>query len=165
MYETHDSPEAGSLSLRKASPKDADVVRQIALSSGIDSWTADQYREEASRGDAVFVVAHIGPEIIGFVSGRIVPSSVEGTDGEIYNIAVTQGSRGKRIGHELLENAIQNFIDSGCNGVWLEVRESNQNAIRFYENNGFRRVTMRRNFYSSPVENAIVMKLTLVSDS
>lgn len=160
MYETHDSPKT-STSIRKAMPEDADVVRHIALSSGIDSWTAGQYCEEAGRSDAVFLVAHIGPKIVGFVSGRIVPSSVDGLDGEIYNIAVNPVSRGQGIGGELLENVIQSFANCGCNRVWLEVRESNQNAIRFYENNGFTRVTIRRNFYTSPVENAVVMKLTL----
>jgi [ribosomal protein S18]-alanine N-acetyltransferase len=150
------------LSIRKAEPDDAADIRQIALNSNIDSWTTDQYWEEAGRSDAVFFVAHDSAGGIGFVSGRIVPSSTEGLDGEIYNIAVVSEFRGKGIGRELLGIAIKRFAFSGCGELWLEVRESNQNAIQFYENNGFVRITIRRNFYSSPVENAIVMRLTLV---
>ena len=164
MYETHDSLRT-STSVRKAIPEDADVVRHIARRCGIDSWTVDQYREETKRTDAVFWVARRGPEVNGFISGRIVPSASDGMDGEIYNIAINPESRGQGIGRKLLEKAIKNFTGEGCNAVWLEVRESNRNAIQFYENNGFTHATIRRNFYTSPVENAIVMKLTLVSDS
>jgi ribosomal-protein-alanine N-acetyltransferase len=152
------------MSIRKAKPEDANVVRRIALSSRIDSWTAEQYRDETGRSDAVILVAHIGSEIVGFISGRVVPSSTEGLDGEIYNIAVEPGSRGKGIGRVLLEDAIKSFAYDACREVWLEVRESNRHAIQFYENNGFKPVTVRRNFYNSPGEDAIVMKLTLISN-
>lgn len=149
------------LSIRKAEPDDAGYIRQIALNSRIDAWTEDQQREETGRSDTVFLTACEDSEIIGFISGRIVPSASEGTDGEIYNIAVAQGSRRKGVGRRLLGNAVKCFASSGCKTVWLEVRESNHNAIRFYENNGFTRATVRRNFYSNPVENAVVMRLTL----
>jgi [ribosomal protein S18]-alanine N-acetyltransferase len=162
MYAIHDSPDPGPVLIRKAQLEDAADIRQLALNSKIDAWTFDQYRDETYRSDAVFLVAHSGLVIDGFISGRIVPGVSEGSDGEIYNIAVSPEFRRKRIGHELLENAIKAFALGHCNTVWLEVRESNHQAIQFYENSGFRTVTIRRNFYTYPVENAIVMKLTLV---
>ena len=41
--------------------------------------------------------------------------------------------------------------------VTLEVRESNLPAISLYEKLGYERVGLRKNFYSSPVENAVLM--------
>jgi [ribosomal protein S18]-alanine N-acetyltransferase len=162
MYATRGLREDMSIVIRTASDEDAAAVRAIALASGIDAWTIDHYRHEAGGRDAVFLVAEDGSKIIGFISGRVVPSTIEGADGEIYNIAVSQEIRGKGTGRYLLANAIDQFNSAGCRSIWLEVRESNLAAIQFYENNGFSRVTTRRNFYSGPVESAIVMRLTLI---
>ena len=164
MFATPDSRDRMRISIRKARPDDATHIRQIALESKIDAWTVDQYREETGRTDAVFYTACEDEVINGFISGRVVPGATEGRDGEIYNIAVSPQLRGKGIGRVLLENAVKRFASERCNSLWLEVRESNRSAIQFYENNGFKEVNIRRNFYTSPVENAIVMKLTLVRE-
>ena len=39
------------------------------------------------------------------------------------------------------------------------MRESNLGAISFYEKLGFERVGMRKNFYTAPMENAVLMAL------
>lgn len=148
--------------IRRAKVEDAAAVRSIALCGGIDAWTVDQYRDESDRSDAVFLVAAESSMMKGFIAARIVPSATEGVDCEIYNIAVSADFRGKGIGRRLLSAAIDRFNLKGCRSVWLEVRESNLDAIQFYENNGFTRVTARRRFYSEPVEDAVVMRLTLV---
>ena len=43
--------------------------------------------------------------------------------------------------------------------IFLEVRESNQVAINFYKKNKFKEISVRKNYYSEPNENAIIMKL------
>ena len=43
--------------------------------------------------------------------------------------------------------------------IFLEVRESNQTAINFYKKNKFKEISIRKNYYSKPTENAIIMKL------
>ena len=43
--------------------------------------------------------------------------------------------------------------------IFLEVRESNQVAINFYKKNKFNQISIRKNYYSEPNENAIIMKL------
>jgi ribosomal-protein-alanine N-acetyltransferase len=43
--------------------------------------------------------------------------------------------------------------------LFLEVRESNEPARRFYEQLGFAMVTKRLQYYSNPPDSAIVMKL------
>lgn len=150
-----------SVIIRAASNDDAISTRNVAVTCGIDAWTIDQYRHEAGRSDTVFLAAMDGPEMKGFISGRIVPSTIEGEDGEIYNIAVLPQFRESGIGRCLLENTIDKFNSAGCRAIWLEVRASNINALQFYESRGFRRSTTRRNFYSDPIEDAVVMKLTL----
>jgi [ribosomal protein S18]-alanine N-acetyltransferase len=68
-------------------------------------------------------------------------------------------ARRKGIGQMLLTGVIERFISKACECIWLEVRSSNSAAVQFYENNGFNRSAIRRNFYSDPVEDAFVMRL------
>ena len=44
------------------------------------------------------------------------------------------------------------------NEIFLEVRESNIPAISLYEKFKFKKISIRKNFYSNPNENAVVMK-------
>jgi len=158
------SVNGGHICVRKASPDDAVALRSIAKSADIDAWTVDHYRQETQSNKAIVFVATNDKVIVGFVLGGIVPGNVAGVDGEIYNIAVADSSRRKGIGDMLLAEAVGVFIANECHYVWLEVRSSNRNAIQFYENNGFRRFSTRRNFYSNPVEDALSMRLQLIGD-
>jgi ribosomal-protein-alanine N-acetyltransferase len=41
--------------------------------------------------------------------------------------------------------------------ITLEVRESNESAINFYDSQGFEKIAVRKNYYSNPIENAVLM--------
>ena len=43
--------------------------------------------------------------------------------------------------------------------VFLDVRKSNENAIKFYKTLGFEIVADRKDVYSNPTENMITMKI------
>lgn len=82
-------------------------------------------------------------------------------EAEIYNIAVSKDCRENGIGANLLQNAFRYILDKseGVSAtVWLEVRKSNQTAINFYLGNFFEISCERKNFYSNPSENALVLK-------
>lgn len=83
------------------------------------------------------------------------------TECDIYNIAVARRFRRHGIGGDLLRNVIWSAKKRHAASVWLEVRDSNESAIEFYLKNGFRRIYQRKNFYSNPLENAVVMKKNL----
>lgn len=53
----------------------------------------------------------------------------------------------------MLEFAIKNKVSV----ITLEVRMSNEKAIRLYEKVGFKKVAMRKQYYSHPDEDAILM--------
>ncbi|WP_432204530.1 GNAT family N-acetyltransferase [Cetobacterium somerae] len=73
---------------------------------------------------------------------------------EIMKIAVKQEYRNQKIGKKLLDYYIENFDKN----LFLEVRENNQIARKFYENLGFLQVGKRKNYYNNG-ENAILMLL------
>ena len=71
---------------------------------------------------------------------------------EILAIATIEEYRNKGIAQELLDKI-------KTKNIFLEVRESNQMAINFYKKNNFKEIRIRKNYYSEPTENAIIMKL------
>ena len=71
---------------------------------------------------------------------------------EILAIATIEKYRNKVIAQELLDKI-------KTKDIFLEVRESNQTAINFYKKNNFKEIRIRKNYYSEPTENAIIMKL------
>ena len=71
---------------------------------------------------------------------------------EILAIATIEEYRNKGIAQELLDKI-------KTKDIFLEVRESNQIAISFYKKNDFKEISIRKNYYSKPNENAIIMKL------
>ena len=71
---------------------------------------------------------------------------------EILAIATIEEYRNKGIAQKLLDKI-------KTKNIFLEVRESNQIAINFYKKNNFKEISIRKNYYSEPTENAIIMKL------
>jgi ribosomal-protein-alanine N-acetyltransferase len=103
--------------------------------------------------------------VIGFVVGRVVTGGEMQTrrDAEIYNIAVIDSRQRTGCGQTLFNAFASICTVRDVANIWLEVRESNSRAIRFYERNGFTLVQTRNHFYDNPREHALLMRLVLKS--
>ena len=77
--------------------------------------------------------------------------------GELANLCVTPEQLGSGLGRRLLEEVLARLETRGIRQVFLEVRESNARARRFYERHGFREVGRRRRYYVEPDEDALVL--------
>ena len=71
---------------------------------------------------------------------------------EILAIAAVEEYRNNGLAQEILDKI-------KTKDIFLEVRESNQTAINFYKKNRFKEISIRKNYYSEPTENAVIMKL------
>jgi ribosomal protein S18 acetylase RimI-like enzyme len=141
---------ATGITIRSAQPADAPLL------SGIEErcfpephWDAESFL----RYDCI--VALMDGVIAGFLVSRLVFSSAVGPAGEreILNVVVDIPYRRKGLGKLLLATELER------GGIhFLEVRESNAGARRLYENHGFQDVSIRKHYYQSPRENAILMK-------
>ena len=78
-------------------------------------------------------------------------------EGQITNIAVHPDFRRRKIGEQIVSALLGYGEEKGISLYSLEVRESNQAAISLYQKLGFISVGNRKNFYSNPSENAIIM--------
>ena len=138
---------------------------RIGEETKLSPWTAQNYLDELKNDNAIMLrlISDDDNTLIGFVVGRLVlgGESEPTLDAEIYNIAVVELEQRKGCGQRLFDAFVDKCRDSGVANIWLEVRESNTKAIRFYERNGFCRVQTRNHFYENPREHAILMKLIL----
>lgn len=77
-------------------------------------------------------------------------------EGQIMNIAVLPEFRKRGFGDALVTALKEYCKNNGLNFMTLEVRASNQPAIRLYEKHGFQRVGLRKKYYGG-VEDAVLM--------
>ena len=106
------------------------------------------YIETLIKGDNSFIYIYlIEDKICGYL---MVLDSIDVY--EILAIATIEEYRNKGIAQQLLDKI-------KIKDIFLEVRESNQVAINFYKKNKFKEISVRKNYYSEPNENAIIMKL------
>ncbi|MBV9215709.1 MAG: ribosomal protein S18-alanine N-acetyltransferase [Acidobacteria bacterium] len=144
----------------------ADIIR-LAAETGLSPWTHNDLLAEIRNPKAILLkLLSDSNEVLGFVVGRVIPGGADKyPDAEIYNIAVRQDFQRRRLGQRLLSEFRDRCRQGRVQFIWLEVRESNGNAIGFYESNGFKPVQVRANFYRNPTENAIIMRLALKNET
>ena len=96
----------------------------------------------------------------GTLAGWLVYRSVL-DEGSIENVAVLPAFRRQGIAARLLEETERRAREGGMAVLYLEVRASNEAALRLYESHGFESVGRRKNYYTAPREDAILMTKTL----
>ena len=135
----------------KLTSNDIDYIEQIFnLEKEIfkSSAFSKSYLNTLIKGDNSFVYVYlIDSKVCGYL---IVLDSIDVY--EILAIATIEEYRNKGIAQELLDKI-------KTKDIFLEVRESNQVAINFYKKNRFKEISIRKNYYSEPTENAVIMKL------
>jgi ribosomal-protein-alanine N-acetyltransferase len=82
-------------------------------------------------------------------------------EAEILNLAVASTRRRRGIGSRLMEDALAACKTAGVKRIFLEVRESNDAARKFYLRMGFTEVGRRRKYYSESMEDALVLARTV----
>ncbi len=78
-------------------------------------------------------------------------------EGDVANIAVASEYRGRGIGRMILSSLCDEAKGRGVEFLHLEVRESNAPARALYGSFGFTVDGLRKNYYSKPTENAVLM--------
>ena len=118
-------------------------------------WSREGLISELGNDTAVFLTALKGDEIAGYMGMHIVLDECY-----IANIAVRPGFRRQGIADALLDSAEKIAADKNCAFISLEVRVSNAPAIALYEKRDYESLGERKNFYSDPTENALIMTKT-----
>ena len=142
--------------IRNVDATDLERVRTLLASvPEAAPWSADYSRLALQGGLSVRVA-----EEEGIVCGLVVFRTMA-DEAEILNLAVASTSRRRGIGSRLMEDALAACKTAGVKRIFLEVRESNDAARKFYLRMGLTEVGRRRDYYSHPIEDALVLARTV----
>lgn len=114
---------------------------------------------DSFRSGTVFFVAVKGKKVLGYAGIKPVLD-----EGYITNVAVFPEYRRLGVAKALMSRLDRLAEDRQLSFISLEVRESNIPAITLYESFGYKNEGLRKNFYSNPAENAIIMTKRYVLD-
>ena len=139
-----------------AGDRDLDGVLEVEAESFTNPWTRDMYAWELQDRTRCHIYVVRTPEhaVAGFCAFWLVCDEIH-----INNVALRPALRGQGLGTSLLHHVFAEARRLGATRATLEVRASNLRARRLYERLGFSVAGTRRNYYTSPVEDALILWL------
>lgn len=139
--------------IRSMRPTDVGAVAGIERAAYEFPWSAGIFRDCLLAG-YTNVVLEQDTQVVGY--GIM---SVAAGEAHLLNLCLAQHVRGVGYGRHLLEHLMQRARDAGAERMFLEVRPSNQDALRLYRAAGFVVVGMRRGYYRARwgKEDAVVL--------
>ena len=134
--------------------EDLTGVLDVEQESFTNPWTREMYSWELQNRSVchIFVVRTPECPVAGFCAFWLVFDEIH-----INNLAVRPALRGRGIGTALLHHILAEAKTLGARRATLEVRASNDGARRLYERLGFYVAGTRKNYYSHPVEDALIL--------
>jgi len=144
--------------LRPAVEEDLREVVRIERASFADPWSEESFRRLLAVQHAIFLAAVLPPDSV--IAGYAIAFSAS-EDGEVLNVAVEPGCRGKGFAGQMLDALLIELSARGVRTAFLEVRESNRAARALYGSRGFTEIGRRHRYYRRPVEDALVMRRIL----
>ena len=143
------------MTFREMLVEDLDQVMEIENDLISPPWTREGFFTFLLKDENMFFVVEEKGQILGYCSMQTVLD-----EGDILNVAVTRDRQKEGIGYFLVDSMLMLAAARGIHIVHLEVRESNGSARRLYQRLGFKEDGFRKNYYTEPVENAVLMTKT-----
>lgn len=146
--------------LRPLTGADASDLAALEADIFADSWDASRFVELlASKRFVAFGAVH-GTELLAYVTAYSIDGELE-----IVNVAVRENMRGYGLGTRLVANFLEQARACGVRRVVLEVRAGNAAALALYTRVGFVSVGVRKGYYATPVEDALILAWTPSSEA
>jgi [ribosomal protein S18]-alanine N-acetyltransferase len=135
---------------------DLEEVVGIERASCTQPWSETLFFNEIHNPRSMPRVARKKGKVAGYLCAGLIMD-----EGHILNLAVRPGMRRTGIASLLIGDVIDRLREKGCRVLFLEVRDSNTTARKIYGKFGFKVIGIRKNYYVSPDEDAIIMSMRL----
>ncbi|MBE6623405.1 MAG: ribosomal-protein-alanine N-acetyltransferase [Ruminococcaceae bacterium] len=145
-----------NLVIKKAAPDDAYDLSLIETQCFSTPWSEKSLKEFINCDSSHVLTASVDDKTVGYI-GMYYSFG----EGDITNVAVMNNYRNMGIAKKLISELIELSKKTGISILRLEVRQSNIVAISLYKKFGFYEVGIRKNYYSHPKENAVLMDLNI----
>ena len=145
--------------IRLMQAADVEVVAKIEKSVQSHPWTLKQFEDAVTAYQSTVI------EVQGQVAGFCILQPVL-DEANLLLMAIDPAQQGQGLGYQLLEASVV-MLKNNPVQIFLEVRESNQAAIKLYEKSGFHQIDLRKNYYpnsNGSREHAIIMVKACTDD-
>jgi [ribosomal protein S18]-alanine N-acetyltransferase len=141
-----------AIKIREMRPRDVPQVVAIENATSATPWTRAMFMSELGRPGTLDLVADQGGDVLAYVM-----VSRYADVWHILNLCVREAQRGRGLGGRMLDELFERAARKAHLGFTLEVRVSNEAAIRLYRRKGFLEHGIRPGYYSDNGEDAIIM--------
>ena len=164
MAEQRKAPIPRDITIVRMTEHDLLEVVEIEEQSGLSRWGWAAYYAElqGANRDLMLIAKPTRSSVLEYapIAGYIVARETAG-ELHINNVAVRSEFRRRGIGAALLNHVLDEARRRKANAAFLEVRSANYAAQALYEKSGFKAIARRANYYTEPLEDAVVMSLLL----
>ena len=142
------------LEFRRLELRDLNAIEEIERASYRTPWSRSMFAGELAKPSSLSLGAFDTEtgELLGYL---IISRYVDAW--HVMNVAVAPEHRRRKIASMLLDHLFELTAGEGRRGYTLEVRVSNEVAIRLYERSGFKPRGIRRGYYTDNREDALIM--------
>jgi ribosomal-protein-alanine N-acetyltransferase len=143
-----------TIELRRLTLRDLPAIETIERRSYRTPWSRSMFAGELAKSTSISLGAFDGESdaLLGYL---VISRYVDAW--HVMNVAVDPDFRGRGIAAALLDRLFELTSGEGRRGYTLEVRVSNERAIRLYERMGFNPRGIRRGYYTDDREDALIM--------
>lgn len=143
--------------IRRMQEDDLEQIIQIEQETFSDPWSEEDFKNSYQDVNNSYLIVEIDGKIAGYCGYWGIAG-----EGYIYNVAVKKEYRRQRIGYQMLKALIEQAKARGITSMTLEVRQSNEAARQLYQSLGFEEAGIRKEFYTKPIEDAVIMWLNAI---
>ena len=118
-----------------------------------DPWSENSVASELENPLALWLVADDDGKVVGYIGSQTVMDA-----SDMMNVAVHPDYRKQGIATTLIVGLVEELRRNGSRSLTLEVRASNENAIRLYRMLDFQEIGCRKNYYRNPREDALILR-------
>lgn len=140
------------MKILKMTKEHLDSVLKIEQNSFTHPWSKESFLSELEKDSSFAFVVEENDDVVGYALMSTVLD-----EGSLLDIAVDSAHRRKGVANLLFSHLCEKAKEKNLSFITLEVRASNENAIAFYKKSGFETVALRKNYYTKPQEDAILM--------
>jgi ribosomal-protein-alanine N-acetyltransferase len=143
-----------NLDLRRLELHDLNEIERIERASYPTPWSRSMFAGELAKPSSLSLGA-FEPGTGALLGYLVISRYVDAW--HVMNVAVAPEHRRRGIARALLENLFEVTSTDERRGYTLEVRVSNEGAIKLYEHLGFVARGVRRGYYTDNREDALIM--------
>lgn len=139
----------------KMSSLDIDKVVKLQEANNENIISRLSIEEDIRNSGSIYYLANFGEEIVGYIAAKVLVDHID-----ILSVLVDEKHKRQGIASTLINNIVE-YSKANKLEIFLEVRESNTAAKNLYTKFNFKEISIRKDYYNNPVENAIIYKLDL----